>query len=109
MRVSNRKKAGSCSNAWHTVGVSWLDNRRLPGGALIDQELRRGSCSAHQAVQHTQPPCTCCVPFCPAPAAGQTTLPLRGSYEPKTIRKSTAERPAARSRSVMDLEISPSS
>jgi hypothetical protein len=30
MRCRNRKKPGSCSNAWHTSGVSWLGNRRLP-------------------------------------------------------------------------------
>src|SRR6185312_15888496 len=55
--VRKRKKAGSCS-AWHTVGVSWRGNRRLPRGAFVNQEPRRGSCSIadHPISQST----TCC-------------------------------------------------
>ena len=35
IRDRNRKNVGSCSTSWHTSVVSWLGNRRLPGGDLL--------------------------------------------------------------------------
>jgi hypothetical protein len=80
-----------------------------PGGALIDQELRRGSCSAHQAVQHTQP--------LPAPPACPSARPCSRSdatAAPRFVRAEDnpeidSREDLRRSRSVMDLGLSPSS